>query len=180
MSHIKVPEGAPGILGPMMAYPDTAKILNQLAGHLLSQETPTFSKGERETVAGYVSYLNNCIFCSESHGAVADYHEKKPGFSKAVWQDMEQAPLSERLKALLRIAAKVQKDARSVSKSDVDAAIKVGSTERDIHDAVLIASAFCMFNRYVDGLGTKAPARDSPAYSAMGEMLATKGYGKSI
>ena len=93
---------------------------------------------------------------------------------------MENAPLSERMKALLRIAAKVQKDARTVSKKDVDAAITLGSTERDIHDAVLIASAFCMFNRYVDGLGTTAPPRDSPAYASMGEMLATKGYGKPI
>jgi uncharacterized peroxidase-related enzyme len=180
VSHIKVPEGAPGIVGPMLAYPDSARILNQLAGHLLSQETPTFSKGERETVAGYVSYLNNCIFCSESHGAVADYHEKKPGFSKVVWKDMENAPLSNRLKALLRIAAKVQKDGRTVSKTDVDAAIKLGSTERDIHDTVLIAAAFCMFNRYVDGLGTSAPERGSTVYTAMGEMLATKGYGRAV
>ncbi len=180
MSHIKVPEGAPGIIGPMMAYPDTAKVLNELAESLLSQQTPTFSKGERETVAGYVSYLNNCIFCSESHGAVADFHEKKPGLSKSVWKNMEDAPISDRLKALLRIAGKVQKDARSVNKKDVEAAIALGSTERDVHDAVLIASAFCMFNRYVDGLGTIAPPRDSPAYAKMGEMLATKGYRKAI
>jgi uncharacterized peroxidase-related enzyme len=180
MSHIKVPEGAPGIIGPMMAYPESAKILNQLAEHLLTKETKTFSKGERETVAGYVSYLNGCVFCSESHGAVADYHEKKPGFSKIVWKDMENAPIGDRMKAILRIAAKVQKDARTVSKVDVDAAIALGSSEHDIHDAVLIASAFCMFNRYVDGLGTKAPPRDSPAYAGMGEMLAKKGYVKSV
>jgi len=180
MSYIKVPKGAPGIVGPMMAYPETAKPLNEIAELLLSRETATFSKGERETVAGYVSYLNGCIFCSESHGAAADFHEKKPGFSSALWSDMENSPISDRLKGLLRIAAKVQKDAKTVQKSDIDAAIALGSTERDIHDTVLIAAAFCMFNRYVDGLGTIAPPRNAPEYAAMGEMLATKGYVKAI
>jgi len=130
----------------MKAYPDTAKPLNELAELLLSRETPTFSKAERETVANYVSFLNDCQFCSESHAAVADYHWKNPGLSKQVWKDLEAAPVSDRLKALLRIASKVQKAARSVQKGDVEAAMNLGATERDVHDTVLIAAAFCLYN----------------------------------
>lgn len=84
MAHIQVPNNAPGILGPMMAYPETAKPLNMLAEVLLTVDTPNFSKAERETVANYVSFLNECVFCSESHAAVADFHWKKDGLSKQV------------------------------------------------------------------------------------------------
>ena len=176
MAHIKVPEGVPGIIGPMKAYPETAKPLNELAELLLSRETQTFSKAERETVANYVSFLNQCVFCSESHAAVADYHWQKPGLSKQVWENPDRAPISERLRALLHIAAKVQKAAGSVSKDDVSAAMALGSTDRDIHDTVLIAAAFCMYNRYVDGLATFAPPRGDRGYQEIGKMLGDMGY----
>lgn len=180
MAHIKIASEAPGIIGPMKAYPETAKPLNELAELLLSRETPTFSMAERETVANYVSYLNNCQFCSESHAAVADYHWKKQGLSKQVWENFEKAPISDRLKMQLRIAAKVQKDARTVERADIDAAIKLGATEKDIHDTVLIAAAFCMFNRYVDGLNTFAPPRGDQSYQQIGKMLAEVGYIKAV
>jgi alkylhydroperoxidase family enzyme len=95
-----------------------------------------------------------------------------------VWNNVEKAPISQLLKALLAIAAKVQKNAGSVSKHDVDFATAQGASEADVHDTVLIAAAFCMFNRYVDGLGTTAPPRESPTYAAMGERLAKNGYGR--
>lgn len=180
MAHIKVPAGAPGIVGPMQAYPATAKVLNALADQLLTQESASLSKMERETIAAYVSYLNHCVFCSESHGAAADYHAQKPGLSRTVWQDMQKSELSAKMKALLQIAAKVQKDARTVSSADVAAATALGATDQDIHDTVLIAAAFCMFNRYVDGLGTSAPPAGDKAYAQMGQMLATRGYRNSI
>lgn len=176
MAHIAVPPNTPGIIGPLLAYPNTAKHLNGLANAILNVETATFSKAERELVASYVSYLNECVFCSESHGAVADVHYNKPGFSRAVWADLENAPISDKMKSLLKIAGKVQKQARSVSSTDVENALKNGSTEADVHDTVLIAAAFCMFNRYVDGLGTFAPPRQDPSYVQMGEMLASRGY----
>lgn len=180
MAHITLPQNLPGIIGPMTAYKETAKPLNALAELLLSKETPNFSKAERETVASYVSFLNECIFCSESHGAVADYHWKKPGTAKNVWENLNTAPISDRLRALLHIAQKVQKSARSVNSDDIAAATKLGASEQDIHDTVLIAAAFCMYNRYVDGLNTFAPPRGDKSYQGMGEMLATKGYNNAL
>jgi hypothetical protein len=40
---------------------------------------------------------------------------------------------------------------------------------------VLIAAAFCMFNRYVDGLATFTPS-DEKAYDEMGQRMASEGY----
>ena len=179
-AFISVPEGLPGIIGPMKAYPDTAKPLNELADLLLSHETPTFPKKERETIAAYVSFLNHCVFCSESHGAVADYHWGQIGFSRDLWSDLDKAPVSERLRALLRLAGKVQKTPSEALQSDVDLALKLGATQRDVHDTVLIAAAFCMYNRYVDGLGTFAFPRGHAAYNEMGKMLGEQGYSNAL
>jgi hypothetical protein len=54
----------------------------------------------------------------------------------------------------------------------------VGATDLEIHDTVLIAAAFCMYNRYVDGLATSAP-RDPEFYIATGARLAEEGYANS-
>ena len=83
--------------------------------------------------------------------------------------------LSSKLKTLLAIAGKVQQDGKLVTKADVEAARREGATDLEIHDTVLIAAAFSMFNRYVDGLGTWQP--DNPEmYAQMGQHLAEEGY----
>ena len=71
------------------------------------------------------------------------------------------APISAKLKALLRIAASVQRGGRNVSSADVAAARAEGATDLEIHDTVLIAAVFCMANRYVDGLATWPPTTPS-------------------
>ncbi len=180
MAHLNLPAGLPGIIGPMTAYPHTAKHLNGLAESLLVEDTPTFTKAERELVAAYVSNLNQCIFCSESHGAVADVHAKVSGLSRAVWNNPGHEAIDEKMRAMLIVAKKVQSDARTVLKTDIDIVVDLGATERDAHDLILIAAAFCMFNRYVDGLGTFAPPRNDEAYLGMGQMLATKGYNRAL
>ena len=84
------------------------------------------------------------------------------------------APISPKLKALLAIAGKVQQDGKLVTAADVDAARNQGATDMEIHDTVLIAAAFCMYNRYVDGLGTWQPS-DPDMYAQMGKHLAERG-----
>ncbi len=85
------------------------------------------------------------------------------------------APVSEKMKALLKIASRVQKSGKEVDLSHIEAARHTGASDEDIHDTVLIAAAFCMYNRYVDGLGTRLPA-DKEEYVPMGKRLATTGY----
>lgn len=175
MAHIDLPDGLPGILGPMAFRPETAKPLNELAEVLLRGDS-TLTRGERELIATYVSRLNECTFCSMSHGAFAALQNDE-GWDvvDAVWQDPSTAPVSPKLAALLGVAAKVQQGGRAVTDDDVAAARDAGATDAELHDTVLIAAAFCMFNRYVDGLGTWAPqARDD--YDDMGRMIVEHGY----
>ncbi len=176
MPHITFKTDLPGIFGPMSTYPEYCQPLNQLAEFLLRKSSAKLSSSDREVIASYVSYLNNCIFCSESHGAVVEAYLELNGFIKKVWENYEQAPISHLLKASLIIAEKVQKDARSVTQQDVQRAQDLGADESDIHDTVLIAAAFCMYNRYVDGLSSLTPPRGSQIYSAIGQRLAREGY----
>jgi uncharacterized peroxidase-related enzyme len=175
MAHIRLPEGIPGILGPMAFSPETAKPLNALVEVLLRGPN-TLTPAEREMIATYVSSQNDCYFCQNAHGAVAAHHlggnEK---LVNAVKLNFESAAISEKMKALLAIAGKVQKGGKQVTTEDVARARQQGATDKEIHDTVLIAAAFCMYNRYVDGLATWAPT-DPEMYRENGRRLAEVGY----
>jgi uncharacterized peroxidase-related enzyme len=175
MPHIDLPEGVPGILGPMGFRPETAKPLNELAEVLLRGDH-SLTRGERELIAAYVSWLNECQFCQRSHSTFAAFQlEGSWEAVDAVKRDVETAPISDKLKALLAVAAKVQRDGRSVTGEDVAAARAQGATDTEIHDTVLIAAAFCMYNRYVDGLATWAPD-DQAIYDASAASIVEHGY----
>jgi uncharacterized peroxidase-related enzyme len=143
--------------------------------HILLHEPNSLSAGERELIATYVSSRNDCYFCQTSHGAAAAAHLGESNTVKQVKTDFMQAPISEKLKSLLVIAGKVQQGGKHVTTEDVEAARQQGATDNEIHDTVLIAAAFCMYNRYVDGLATWQPQEES-MYAVMGEQLASKGY----
>ena len=174
MPHIALPEELPGISAGFAFRPETAKPMRELA-HLLLHEPNSLTPGERELIATYVSSLNNCYFCATSHGAAAASHLGESDTVKQVQTDFSGAPISEKLKRLLAIAGKVQRDGKNVTSSDVQAAREQGATDMEIHDTVLIAAAFCMYNRYVDGLATWQP-KDPGMYAQMGDHLAREGY----
>jgi uncharacterized peroxidase-related enzyme len=175
MPNIALPEGLPGISAGFAFRPETAKPMRELA-HILLHGPSTLSPGERELIATYVSSQNDCYFCQTSHGAAAAAHlGKDAGVVDQVKQDFVQAKISDKLKALLAIAGKVQKGGKNVTTKDVDHARQLGASDLEIHDTVLIAAAFCMYNRYVDGLDTVQP-RDPAMYTVMGKHLAEHGY----
>ncbi len=177
MAHIALPEDLPGISGAFAFRPETAKPMRELA-HLLLHEPNSLAPGERELIATYVSSQNDCYFCQTSHGAAAASHLGGDEVVHQVKQDFEKATVSPKLKALLAIAGKVQRDGKLVTSEDVERARREGASDVEIHDTVLIAAAFCMYNRYVDGLGTWQP-RDAGMYTQMGRHLADHGYLKS-
>jgi uncharacterized peroxidase-related enzyme len=178
MPYITLPEGLPGIRGPMAFRPETAKPLNELVEVLLRGPS-TLTPGERELIATYVSSQNECFFCQSIHGAVAAYH--LGGNEKLVLdvkQNYQGAEVSSKLKALLAIADKVQQGGKQVNADDIARARQEGATDQEIHDTVLISAAFCMYNRYVDGLATWQP--DDPGmYRARGAKTAQEGYGRT-
>ena len=175
MPHIALPPGVPGIRSALQYRPETARPLLELAEVLLRGPN-TLSSGEREIIAAFVSARNRCQFCHASHRAAAAHHLGGDySMVDAVRDDFRTAPVSEKLKALLAIAAKVQEGGNHVATADVEAARAQGATDVEIHDTVLIAAAFSMFNRYVDGLATWTPT-DQEVYDQMGRRMASQGY----
>ena len=178
MPHIALPEGIPGIASGFAFRSETAAPMRSLAHVLLYEPgaTASLSSRDRELIAAYVSSRNRCYFCHTSHAAAASHHEGgSDRLTELVCADPETAPVQERLKALLAIAGQVQADAKAVTPKMIQRARETGATDLEIHDAILIAAAFCMYNRYVDGLDTWQP-HDKPMYDGMGERLASQGY----
>jgi len=177
MPHINLPEGYPGIRSLFIYSPVTALPLNNLVQTLLhDKETSTLTPGERELIATYTSSLNECKYCATTHGAIAKYQlDGNDALVKNVVDDFETADISAKMKALLKVAAKVQQSGKAVTAEEVSLAKEQGATDKEVHDTVLIAAAFCMFNRYVDGLATWAPD-DASVYDAIGKQRATEGY----
>ncbi len=175
MAHIDVTPGVAGIRSLFLTHPHTARPLCDFSEALLRGPSP-LTPAERELIASYVSTRNQCVFCATAHSATAAH--LLGGDSKlvaAVTSHPEAAAISPKMKALLHIAGKVAKDARSVSPADVAAARAQGAGDGDIHDTVLVAAAFCMFNRYVDGLAAWTP-NDPKIYDEIGSRLAREGY----
>jgi uncharacterized peroxidase-related enzyme len=178
MAHIEFGEGLPGIRGPLAFSPETTKPMCELVGVLLSGPH-TLTPAEREMIATYVSSENDCHYCQSCHGSTAAQHL---GGSPAdydlinqIKQNYEATPLSDKMKALLAIAGKVQKGGNHVTEKDVGRARQHGASDKEIHDTVLIAAAFCMFNRYVDGLATWQP-NGPEVYREIGKQTAQLGY----
>ncbi len=176
MAHIKLTnENLPGIVGLLHYSPKTAKPLNELAEVLLVSNN-SLTRAERELIASSVSHWNDCHFCHTSHGAAAAALMNQPvSLVNDIKNGLQQTEVSPKMRALLAIAKKVQKGGKYVTTDDINNAKEAGATDKEIHDAVLIAAAFCMYNRYVDGLATWAPEEDE-AFAPMGHMLAEKGY----
>ena len=175
MTYIKTEIPQPGIVELLLYKGPTGKALSKLAHTLLHGPSP-LTRGERELIAGYVSRLNGCEYCSESHCASANAHFDDGGHTVGfVKTDIMEAPVSDKMKALLKVAERVQAGGREVQSEHIEAAKSAGATDEDIHDTVLVAAAFCMYNRYVDGLCTNLP-ESKEEYVSMGKSMARKGY----
>ena len=178
MAHITLPEGLPGIRGPMAFRPETAKPLNELVDVLL-RGPHILTPAERELIATYVSTQNDCRYCQTIHGAIAAHHlHGDEDLVVKVKTDPEQAPISDKLKALLVIASNTAESGKAVTADDIARARERGATDLEIHDTVLIAAVFCMCNRYVDGLATWAPD-DADFYRQRAAIVARNGYAAS-
>ncbi|MES1218351.1 MAG: carboxymuconolactone decarboxylase family protein [Bacteroidota bacterium] len=176
MAHIDLKNELPGIRGLMAYSPQTARPLNELVEVLLRDDDNSLARGERELIGAYVSYLNDCFFCQNVHGALAGHylHCDIPQID-AIKNDFRSSALSDKMKSLLAIAANVQKGGKQVTGQQIEYAKSMGATDKEIHDTVLIAAAFCMYNRYVDGLATWAP-EDRSFYTERAPRRAAEGY----
>ena len=179
MPHIDLPEGVPGIRSAMQYRPETAVHLNALAEQLLRAEN-TLPPGDREMIAAFVSSRNKTVFCEHSHSAFAAVQlDGGIDLVEEAKRDPDNAPIEPKLRALLHIAGKVAVDGKTVTSADIEAARAEGATDLEIHDTVLIAAAFCMYNRYVDGLDTWQPT-DPQLYQERAHQIVEHGYIGSV
>jgi uncharacterized peroxidase-related enzyme len=167
----------------MRLSPSVAVHLRGLADALLVHEFPgaTLSRAERELIATAVSAGNDCFYCMDSHGAFASELLRRANATTDVDALVDgiksggSEGVSPKLAALLQLARVVQRHGREVTQADVERARAAGATDGDTQLTVLIASAFCMYNRMVDGLRAKTPP-SAEAYRARATEIAEHGY----
>jgi uncharacterized peroxidase-related enzyme len=174
MPYIPLEEHLPGITGLLEYRKDTAQPIRELTQFLLRGPS-TLTEGERELIATFVSYRNECRFCTAAHTATADKLLGEHETSAKMKTDIASAPVSDKMKALLTIASQVQQNGKKVTTQSIEQAKKEGATDIEIHDTVLIAALFCLYNRYVDGLATFTPAQPS-FYEGLATRLVDHGY----
>lgn len=174
MPHISLEDHLPGITGLLEYRKDSAQPIRELTQFLLRGPS-TLTEAERELIATIVSHGNECKFCATAHTAAADKLLGECNTTQAIKNDIESAPISGKMKALLIIAKHVQKSGRAVTTGSIDRAKNAGATDIEIHDTVLISALFCLYNRYVDGLATRLPDTNE-YYNTLAERLVTNGY----
>jgi uncharacterized peroxidase-related enzyme len=176
MPHIPLEDHLPGITGLLEYRRDTAQPIRELT-QILLRGPSTLTEGERELIATVVSDKNECKFCSAAHTAITDIIFGECETSLKVKEDITSAPVSDKMKALLVVASQVQESGKAVTKEAIQNAKHEGATDIEIHDTVLIAALFCLYNRYVDGLATVTPS-DSEFYKGLGERIKNHGYNR--
>jgi uncharacterized peroxidase-related enzyme len=174
MPHIPLEAHLPGITGLLEYRKDSAQPIRELTQFLLRGPS-TLTEGERELIATVVSNGNNCTFCTTAHTAAADLLLGETETTQKIKEDITTAPVTPKMKALLAIAALVRESGKSVTPEAINTAKQNGATDIEIHDTVLIAALFCLYNRYVDGLATALPA-DAGYYNTLADRLVNHGY----
>ena len=178
MAYITLPTDATGIRGPLTFRPESAKHLLGLAETILRQPA-SLDQGDRETIAAWTSYLNGCNFCMKSHAAAARawYGPERSAALDRLLASEDSSGFAPKMQALLAITSALQNCVLGVKQEHIDRARAAGASDHDIHDTVLITAAFCMYNRYVEGLGTREA--DDADYEPMGRRLRDQGYARA-
>ena len=174
MPYIPVETHLPGITGLLEYRKDSAQPIRELTQFLLRGPN-TLTEGERELIATVVSNGNECKFCTTAHTAAADLLLGEKETTRQIKNNISTSQLSPKIKALLTIASMVRESGKAVTAEAIQNAKDEGATDVEIHDTVLIAALFCLYNRYVDGLATALPENDK-YYDTLAERLVNHGY----
>jgi uncharacterized peroxidase-related enzyme len=174
----------PGIGAAMQLTPGLGRHLRGLADELLVEDFPgaTIGRPQREMLATAVSAANDCFFCMDSHAAHATALLDGSAETDLVplLDDLKTGSADRfdaKMRALLHVSRTVAGRARDLTAGDVEAAIAAGASDADVQLAVLIAAAFSMYNRMVDGFRART-APTTEAYRARAVEIAANGYGR--
>jgi uncharacterized peroxidase-related enzyme len=176
MPHIELEEHLPGITGLLEYRKDTGEPIRVLT-QIIMRGPSTLTEAERELIATVVSHGNQCRFCTTAHAATVNLLLGESETAEKVKQDISSAPVSEKMKALLTIAALTGKNGKLVTHEVIEKAKAEGATDLEIHDTVLIAALFSLYNRYVDGMATAMPDNDN-YFAVLADRLVNHGYSR--
>ena len=176
MPHIVLESHLPGITGLLEYRKDTGEPIRVLT-QILLRGPSTLTEAERELIATVVSHGNQCKFCTTAHTAAVDILLGEQTTAEMVKADIATAPVSEKMKTLLTIASLAGKSGKLVTAGEIEKAKAAGATDLEIHDTVLIAALFSLYNRYVDGMATAMPNDDS-YFTMLGQRLVNHGYSR--
>jgi uncharacterized peroxidase-related enzyme len=176
MPHIPLESHLPGITGLLEYRKDTGAPIRELT-QILLRGPSSLTEAERELLATVVSHGNECKFCTTAHAATVDMLLGESETSEKVKADISTAPVSEKMKALLTIASLTGMGGKLVTSAHIDEAKAAGATDIEIHDTVLIAALFSLYNRYVDGMATAMPD-DADYFTVLADRLVNHGYSR--
>jgi uncharacterized peroxidase-related enzyme len=172
----------PGIGVAMRLTPGLGVHLRGLADEVLVNDYPgaTLTRAQRELLATAVSAANDCFFCMDSHGAFATALLETTGATDLIpivdeIKTGSSDGLDAKMQALLHVSRTVRRNPLELTAADIESATTAGATDGDVQLAVLIASAFSMYNRLVDGFRAMTPP-DPAAYRARAAEIAERGY----
>jgi uncharacterized peroxidase-related enzyme len=174
MAYIPVDAHLPGVTGLLEYSKESAQPIRELT-QILLRGPSSLTEAERELIATVVSDGNQCKFCSTAHTAAVDLLLQEKETSRKVKENIDTAPVSDKMKALLHIASMVRDSGKNVTAAIIEKARDAGASDIEIHDCVLIASLFSLYNRYVDGLATALP-EDANYYNVLADRIVNHGY----
>src|SRR6187549_1185754 len=132
MPYIPLEEHLPGITGLLEYRKDTGAPIRELT-QILLRGPSTLTEGERELIATIVSHKNECTFCVTAHTAAANILLGEDETTASIKNDINTAAISDKMKALLTIAAQVQQSGKNVTPESIQEAKDAGATDLEIH-----------------------------------------------
>jgi uncharacterized peroxidase-related enzyme len=148
----------PGILKCFSSSPEMLKIIIQLGSTLVFSEG-VLGRRVKEMIATYVSSLNECPYCLDSHGAsLCGQGGDEALLNALLTGDLGDVSISTPEGHLLEFVRKVTVESHTVDDIDILNLRASGWDEKQIAESIHVAAMFACFNRVANAFGL--PSQD--------------------
>ena len=156
----------PGILQCFATHPPLLEHMMGLAQSMLFVDG-ALDRQHKEMIATFVSSLNSCAYCADSHGFFLRANGGSPELLTAVMEcEVDSKEFTSQQRSLLRFVQKITDGAQNVTRADIEILHISGWTDLQIAEAIHVTALFACFNRVVNAFGL--PSQDLLAVYADG------------
>ena len=148
-----LPENA-GPPNVFAAYPELYGPWSEMSQILMNGTSP-LSPAERELILAFAAGTAGCTFVYVAHSQVAYAWGIEEGLMDRLLENLDSAPIDQRLKPLLAYLRKLILTPSDLTQADADAVFSAGWDEKALHDAIAIAARASFMQRLVEGFGFK-------------------------